>query len=93
MLPQPLGYVPSDEARPCRRRPWFPWIAVCFCLPGVLSLPAVSVRPALKDFAAASTDDELRRFVAVMQSGSDAEQAAAVEAAMQLLEDSRAGRR
>ncbi len=44
--------------------------------------PAIySLRPVLKEFAAASTDAELREFVRVMQSGTDAEQEAAVEAA------------
>ena len=39
------------------------------------------LRPVLKEFAAASTDAELRKFVRVMQSGTEAEQKAAVEAA------------
>src|SRR5439155_26684174 len=43
--------------------------------------PIYQLRPALKEFAAASTDAELREFVRVMQSGTDAEQKAAVEAA------------
>lgn len=46
------------------------------------SAPAVyQLRPVLNEFAAASTDAELREFVRVMQSGTDAEQNAAVEAA------------
>jgi hypothetical protein len=40
------------------------------------------LRPVLKDFAAASTDAELREFVRVMQSGTDAEKKVAVEAAI-----------
>jgi hypothetical protein len=44
--------------------------------------PAIyHLRPVLKEFAAASTDAELREFVRAMQSGTDAEQNAAVEAA------------
>jgi hypothetical protein len=44
--------------------------------------PAIhQLRPVLKEFAAASTDAELRDFVRVMQSGTDAEQKAAVDAA------------
>jgi hypothetical protein len=43
--------------------------------------PIYQLRPVLKEFAAASTDAELREFVRVMQSGTDAEQKAAVEAA------------
>jgi hypothetical protein len=43
--------------------------------------PIRQLRPVLREFAAASTDAELREFVRVMQSGTDAEQRAAVEAA------------
>jgi hypothetical protein len=46
------------------------------------SAPAIyQLRPVLKAFAAASTDAELREFVRVMQSGTGAEQKAAVETA------------
>jgi hypothetical protein len=49
---------------------------------GCGSAPRIyQLRPVLKEFAAASTDAELRDFVRVMQSGTDAEQKAAVEAA------------
>jgi hypothetical protein len=48
------------------------------------SAPAIyGLRPVLEEFAAASTDAELREFVRVMQSGTDAEQRAAVEAAVE----------
>ena len=44
--------------------------------------PAIyHVRPVLKEFATASTDAELREFVRVMQSGTDAQRKAAAEAA------------
>ena len=43
--------------------------------------PIYQLRPVVKEFAAASTDAELREFVRVMQSGTDAEQEAAVDAA------------
>jgi hypothetical protein len=43
--------------------------------------PIYQIRPVLKEFASASTDAELREFVRVMQSGTEAEQKAAVEAA------------
>ena len=46
------------------------------------SAPAIyQIRPVLKEFAAGSTDSELREFVRVMQSGTEAEREAAVEAA------------
>jgi hypothetical protein len=46
------------------------------------SAPAIyRICPVLRGFAAASTDAELREFVRVMQSGTDAEQRAAVDAA------------
>jgi hypothetical protein len=46
------------------------------------SAPAIGqLRPALGLFVSASTDAELRDFVHVMESGTDAEQKAAVEAA------------
>jgi hypothetical protein len=46
------------------------------------SAPAIyHLRPVLKEFAAASSDAELREFVRVLQSGTEAEQKAAVEAA------------
>lgn len=46
--------------------------------------PAVfQLRPVLKEFAAAATDEDLREFVRVMQSGTDAERKAAVEAAVE----------
>ena len=57
--------------------------------------PIYQLSPLLKAFAAASTDAELREFVRVMQSGTDAEQTAAVEAAsekgLQALSAARAG--
>jgi len=43
--------------------------------------PIYPLRPVLKEFAASSTDAELREFVRVMQSGTDAGQKAAVDAA------------
>ena len=43
--------------------------------------PIYSYRPVLGAFAAASTDDELRDFVRVMEAGTGQEQSAAVEAA------------
>lgn len=43
--------------------------------------PIYQLLPVLKEFAAASTDAELREFVRVMQSGTDAQKKAAVEAA------------
>jgi hypothetical protein len=43
--------------------------------------PIYQIRSVLKEFAAASTDVELREFVRVMQSGTEAEQNAAAEAA------------
>lgn len=43
--------------------------------------PIYDLRPMLKEFAAASTDDELREWVRVMQFGTREEQAAAVDAA------------
>jgi hypothetical protein len=43
--------------------------------------PIYQLQPVLKDFVAASTDQELREFVRVMQSGTEAERNAAVEAA------------
>jgi hypothetical protein len=43
--------------------------------------PIYQLHPVLKEFAAASTDDELREFVRVMQTGTDAAQKAAVDAA------------
>ena len=43
--------------------------------------PIYSFRPILGDFAVASTDEELREFVRVMQSGTEAEQRATLEAA------------
>ncbi len=46
------------------------------------SAPAIyQLSPALKAFVGASTDAELRDFVRVMQSGTDAQQKAAVDAA------------
>ena len=39
------------------------------------------VSPVLTEFATAATDAELREFVRVMQSGTDTEQRAAVDAA------------
>jgi hypothetical protein len=46
------------------------------------SAPAIyQLRPWLKEFAAGSTDAELREFVRVMESGTEAEQRAAVDAA------------
>jgi hypothetical protein len=46
-----------------------------------LAPPIYLIRPLLKDFADASTDAELREFVRVMQSGTDAQKQAAVDAA------------
>ena|SRR5687768_9006070 len=43
--------------------------------------PIHSVRVILEEFAAASTDEELREFVRIMESGTEAEQKAAVDAA------------
>lgn len=45
--------------------------------------PISELRPVLAEFAAASTDEELRQFVSVMQSGDAAEQNAAIHAAVQ----------
>ena len=46
------------------------------------SAPAIyHLRPGLKEFAAGSTDAELREFVRIMQTGTDDERKAAVEAA------------
>lgn len=46
------------------------------------SAPAIyDIQPILGEFAAASSDDELREFVRVMESGTELEQNAAVEAA------------
>ena len=45
--------------------------------------PIYQLRPVLEEFAAASTDADLREFVRVMQSGTDTEQKAAVEAAVE----------
>jgi hypothetical protein len=48
------------------------------------SAPAIfRLRPVLAEYAAGATDAELREFVRVMQSGTDAEQEAAVEAAVE----------
>jgi hypothetical protein len=41
------------------------------------------LRPVLAEFAAASTDEELRQFTSLMQSGTDAEQKAAIDAAVE----------
>jgi len=43
--------------------------------------PIYQLRPVLKEFAAASTDSELREFVWSMQSGTDAQRQAAVQTA------------
>ncbi len=43
--------------------------------------PVYTLQPCSAEFAKASTDAELREFVRVMQSGTDAEQEAAVQAA------------
>jgi hypothetical protein len=43
--------------------------------------PIYQLRPVLQAYVAASTDEELRRFARVMQSGTPAEQQAAVAAA------------
>lgn len=43
--------------------------------------PIYQIRAVLKDFAAASTDAELRELVRVMETGTDDQQKAAVEAA------------
>ncbi len=57
--------------------------------------PIHQLRPVLKEFASASTNVELSEFVRVMQSGTDAEQKAAVEAAgdkgLQALSAARSG--
>jgi hypothetical protein len=56
--------------------------------------PIYQLRPMLEEFANTSTDAELREFVRVMQSGTDAEQRTAVEAvAEKVLEALSAGRR
>jgi hypothetical protein len=47
------------------------------------SPPIYQLRPVMKQFVDASTDDELRDFVAVMQTGAGAQQAAAIDAAAQ----------
>jgi hypothetical protein len=46
-----------------------------------LAPPIYQLRPVLQDFAAASTDAELREFVRIMQSGTESEQEAAVDVA------------
>jgi hypothetical protein len=43
--------------------------------------PIYSLRSCLQEFVAASSHDEIRQFVRVMESGTEAEQAAAVDAA------------
>jgi len=48
-----------------------------------LAPPIYRLRPVLVEFAAASTDEELRQFVSVMQSGDAAEQNAAIDAAVE----------
>ncbi len=45
--------------------------------------PVANLRPVIAEFAAAATDGELREFVRVMQTGTDAQQLVAVEAAGQ----------
>jgi hypothetical protein len=45
--------------------------------------PIYQLRPVLKEFAAASTDSELREFVRIMQFGTAVEQNAALETAAQ----------
>lgn len=47
-----------------------------------LAPPIYDLRPVLPEFVAASTDAELQDFVRVMQSGTEAEQEAAVRAAI-----------
>lgn len=50
---------------------------------GCSTAPTIyQLRPIMKEFVAASTDDELRAFVRVMQTGTDAQQQAAVDAAV-----------
>jgi hypothetical protein len=51
------------------------WVA-CSLAPPILDL-----RPVLQPFADASTDDEIRAFIQVMQTGTETEQKAAVDAA------------
>jgi hypothetical protein len=47
--------------------------------------PAIyQLRPVLKEFAEASTETQLREFVRVMQSGTDAQRQAAVQAAAEI---------
>ena len=45
--------------------------------------PIYELRPVLTEFAASSTDEELRQFASLMQSGTAAEQKAAIEAAIE----------
>ena len=45
--------------------------------------PIYQLRPVLKEFAAASTDVELKEFGSVMQSGTAAEQNTAIDAAVE----------
>jgi len=45
--------------------------------------PIYRLRPVLAQFVTASTDDEIRAFVKVMQSGTEIEQRAAIEAAVE----------
>lgn len=53
------------------------------CGRGCGRAPAIyQLRPAMKEFVDASTDNELRAFVSVMQSGTDAQRSAAIEAAV-----------
>lgn len=46
--------------------------------------PIYTLRPVLNEFAAAASDEELRAFVGVMESGSEAEQQATVDAAAEM---------
>lgn len=45
--------------------------------------PIYELRPVLTEFAAASTDEELRQFASLMQFGTAAEQKAAIDAAVE----------
>ncbi len=47
--------------------------------------PIFEIRPVSKQFAEASTDAELREFVRVMQTGTEAEQRAAVDAVAEMV--------
>ena len=54
-----------------------------------LAPPIYELDPALEDFATTATDAELREFVRVMQSGTDTQRKAAVEAALDKVKEDR----